>query len=155
MKEKVVRIFIIITMIIIAVVPVTGIDSLELDNENKLSPNGLPSSFQNFSVNIIKPIGFYFFDLKMPIKGAYNLVIGPITIEAYCTIDEIPVDRAEFHIYNMFGKEVINETIYQPEKPTLYCLWPDIAFFKHTIEVIIFDDQNNSAYDRINIWKFL
>ena len=155
MNKKIIGIFICINFIIIAALPVIGIESLKSDKDNILSYNFSTDTTQNFSVDITRPKGLYIYDIEIPIAWSYNLIIGPITIEAYCTIDETPVDRAEFHIYNMLGYEVFNETIYKPEKPTLYSIWPDIGFFKHTIEVIIFDDQNNSAIDRINIWKFL
>ena len=154
MDKKMVKIFIFTIMIIAAAIPVTGIKSSGIDKENISMTNNSVAILQNFSVDIKRPIGLYIFDIEIPI-ASYNLVIGPITIEAYCTIDEIPVERAEFHIYNMLGKEVFNETIYQPDKPTLYSIWPNIAFFQHTIEVIIFDEYNNTASDRINIWKFL
>ena len=143
-------------MIITTALPVIGFESLESYKENILVSNkSLVNG--NMTIEITKPKGIYFFDRQIiPIPFNSSLIIGPINIIANFTADEGTIlDRVECHIYNKKDKEIFSdvEPINNSEEPYV-CLWNIPAFDKHTIEVILYDDQNNSISDTTLVWKF-
>ncbi len=158
MKKKVIGIFICILMIITIAIPVIGFESLESDKENIFLANKSPVN-GNMTIEITKPKGIYLFDRQIiPISFNSSLIIGPITIIANFTADEGTIlDRVECHIYNKRDKEIFTdvEPIANQEEPydPYICNWNIPAFDKHTIEVILYNYQNDSISDTTLVWK--
>ena len=158
MKKKIIGILVFILIIITTALPVIGFESLESDKENILVSNKSPIE-GNMTIEITKPKGIYLFDRQIiPISFNSSLIIGPITIIANLIADEGTIlDRVECHIYNKRDKEIFTdvEPIANPEEPydPYECIWNIPAFDKHTIEVILYDDQNDSISDTTLVWK--
>jgi len=148
MKKKIIGIFVCILLISTAI-PVIGIESLQSEQDIALST----TTFQNMSVTITRPKGIYILDRQI-IPFPWTIIIGPITIEANATIDEGIIDRAELNIYDKKGDLKEWKPIDDPDIPIILISWNATAFGKYTMEIIVFDEQNNSANDTINVWKF-
>lgn len=156
MKMKIIGVFVCMLLISTAI-PVIGIESLQSEQDIALSTKCSPTTFQNLSIEITKPKAgkLYVFEKEI-IPFPWTMIIGPITIELNATIDEGTFNRTELHVFNIFGKEVVNVTaIDDPEEPWPWP-WPPEPplLMKYTLEIIIFDNQENSANDTINFWKF-
>jgi hypothetical protein len=158
MEKKIVGILLCMLIIITAALPAIGVESLVSDKENILVSNNSLAN-ENMTIDITKPKGIYFFDKQIiPISFNSSLAIGPITVIANFTADEGTIlDRVECHIYNKKDKEVFTDMklINDSEEPydPYLCNWNIPAFDKHIIEVILYDDQNDSISDTALVWK--
>jgi hypothetical protein len=105
-------------------------------------------------VIISKPLEntFYFQDKELMSLSANTIIYGPITITAEVT-SGTGVKRVEFYIDGNLKENVTTA-------PYTYLWRPLIQFnglsLKHTIKVIVYDNEGNKATDELNVtkWRF-
>jgi hypothetical protein len=109
---------------------------------------------KKIEVEIIKPLKAIYKNDKTALPFKKSLVFGNITIEAivwYCTEENI--DRVEFYIDGKLKSSVTSMPWYE-----WYYTWTrdrmSIFGHKHTIKVVAYDKDGNSASDEITVWKF-
>ena len=118
--------------------------------ENKTLWVNVSLKEETIEVDIAKPLRAFYINNNriMPFNKAR--IIGEIEIEAY-----IPwswhghgaADKVEFYIDDDLKATVASE----PFNWT----WNEKTIGRHTIKVIAYDDEGNSASDEIEVWKFL
>ena len=101
-------------------------------------------------IKIIKPYsGIYFKNsLLLPFLSRFidtTIIIHEINITVDTT-DENGVEKVEFYI-----DEEYKATNYHGRH---VWTWDELAFFKHTIKVVSYDNAGNTASDEIVVWKF-
>ena len=74
------------------------------------------------------------------------IIIGDIEIITNASNDLYGIDRVEFYINDEL-KANITDSPYN-------WTWDSIAFFKHTIKVVAFDNAGNSKSDELIVSKF-
>jgi len=100
------------------------------------------------SVEITKPEkGLYIANVKVRPYFLLRkpLIIGPISIEAEASQEEVGINYVEFYIDNEF--KFIDDTV------PYNWIWNTLAFFSHEIKVIAVDNNENSATDQIIVRK--
>ncbi len=75
------------------------------------------------------------------------LIIGRITIEIDVVDYESGVGRVEIYIDDL-PKATITE-------PPFQWTWKEKAFFNHSLKVVAYDKNENSALETMKVWKFL
>lgn len=122
------------------------------DNEGNFSSDNTTATIEYHlpTVQITRPEkALYLMDVKIrtyPNPKRIPLIIGPITIEAEATQEQLGIDHVEFYIDNTL-KATVNEAPYTWK-------WTTPAFFRHTITVIAYDTMNNTASAGLTVWKF-
>jgi hypothetical protein len=99
------------------------------------------------SIELIHPKEGYLYILDheiIPLKR--TLVIGPITVKADVEDKETGVNSVEFYIDNEL-RHTDDATPYE-------WLWDETIFLEHTLKVVAYDNQNNSAVDERTLWIF-
>lgn len=98
-------------------------------------------------VNITRPLenSLYIRNLRLFSLRRTTVVYGPITIKAEVTSDS-EVDRVEFFVDGKLKKIDTRE-------PYTY-RWAPLRCFKHTITVIAYDVDSNSASDEVTVFKW-
>ena len=101
-------------------------------------------------VEIVKPLNAFYINNERVIPFPKARIIGEIEIEAYIPgswYEPGDADKVEFYIDNVLKATVTS-------KPFNWT-WDKIAIGKHTIKVIAYDDEGNSATDEREVRKFL
>ena len=103
-------------------------------------------SIYNFSVEIQKPKDAFYFHDEEILAFPSPVAIGELSLEVSVLKKGIDIKRVEFYLDEV---KVENDT----SEPYGW-LWSDLAFFKHTIEVVAVDEFGKEKSDECNIWKF-
>ena len=101
-------------------------------------------------VEIAKPLNAFYINNERVIPFPKVRIIGEIEIEAYIPgswYEPGDADKVEFYI-----DDVLKATV--TSKPFNWT-WDEITIGKHTIKVIAYDDEGNSATDEREVRKFL
>jgi hypothetical protein len=92
-----------------------------------------------------KENSFYFRNKLRRLSPLKTIIWGPIDIEVNITHDK-DIKKVDFLIDNKLKESISNP-------PYSYKL-RSIRSFKHTIEVIVYDIENNTASDSIEVWNW-
>ena len=101
-------------------------------------------------VDIGKPLRALYLNNKRITPFVKTRIIGPIDIAAYVYEDWYghgSAEKVEFYIDDVLKATVTS----QPYNWT----WNDKTFGKHTIKVVAYDNEGNSAMKELEVWKFL
>ena len=101
-------------------------------------------------VEIAKPLNAFYINNERVIPFPKARIIGKIEIEAYIPgswHEPGDADKVEFYI-----DDILKATV--TSKPFNWT-WDEITIGKHTIKVIAYDDEGNSATDEREVRKFL
>ncbi|HDO19657.1 MAG TPA: PKD domain-containing protein, partial [Thermoplasmatales archaeon] len=93
--------------------------------------------------HIVKPKNALYINDKEILSLPVPVIIGDITVEAESTIH---MKRVEFYIDDQLKANITSE-------PYIWT-WDQIAFGKHIITVIAYDDRETPYSDEISVWKF-
>jgi hypothetical protein len=97
-------------------------------------------------VQITKPVnGIYTMNMRI-LPFPKPLIFGKIDIQVNATDSESGISYVQFYI----GITLMNTTTTVPYHWT----WSKLAFFKHTITVIAYDNADNSGQAQVNVSKF-
>ncbi|HEC81963.1 MAG TPA: hypothetical protein ENI42_06030, partial [Thermoplasmatales archaeon] len=98
------------------------------------------------TVNISKPAnGLYVMDKKIT-SFPFTLVFGKITVEADAYDNQSGVNKVEFYL---------DGTLKSTDTTTPYSwTWKGVAFFRHTIKAVAYDNAGNTASDETIVWRF-
>lgn len=96
-------------------------------------------------IDIIKPQKALYINNRMIIPFFATIIIGDIEIEVEAS-DESGINRVDFYVDNTL-KETDTAAPYSWR-------WDEIAFFKHSIKVVAYDNAGNYADAERNVWIF-
>jgi len=99
-------------------------------------------------IKIIKPEDGFLYRRDQKIRQSFfNMIFGKITITANTSDDLSGIEKVEFYIDGKL-KETDTTSPYS-------WIWNEKRLFmhKHIIKVISYDEQGNSAFDEIVVWK--
>ncbi len=118
--------------------------------ENKTLWVNVSLKEETIEVDIAKPLRAFYINNNriMPFNKAR--IIGEIEIEAYIPgswYGQGDADKVEFYIDDDLKATVTSE----PFNWT----WNEKTIGRHTIKIVAYDDEGNSASDEIEVWKFL
>ncbi|HWR27282.1 MAG TPA: DUF2341 domain-containing protein, partial [Candidatus Thermoplasmatota archaeon] len=103
---------------------------------------------ESINVTITRPLenSFYLRNFRLLRNTRSTTVYGPITITASVTVTNTTVARVEFYVDGKLKRT-------DDTAPYTY-RWAPLRSFKHTIKVIAYDADQESAIDQITVFKW-
>ena len=118
--------------------------------ENEIKWFNITLEENKIEVDIAKPLRAFYINNNRLFPYNKARIIGKIDIEAYVYDDWWgggSAEKVEFYIDGKLKKELTSE-------PYIWT-WSEIKFGKHTIKVIAYDQEGNSDFKEIEVYKFL
>ena len=118
--------------------------------ENKTLWVNVSLKEETIKVDIAKPLRAFYLNNKRITPFIKARIIGAIDIEAYVYESwywQGEAENVEFYIDDVLKANVTSE-------PYTWT-WTEKTIGRHTIKVVAYDDEGNSASDEIKVWKFL
>ncbi len=120
------------------------------DNYPFMEPNGWFNEDQEPPlISIIKPVKALYFNDRKIIPFFATVIIKGITIQVNTSDNGSGIDRVEFYVDGVLKATVM-------EEPFVW-LWDQKTPFKfrHDVQIIVYDGEQNSKEAGIQVWKFL